>query len=47
MANTLDFKQMEQWGLNDYAQFFDESHKKFGQKDSELYQNVKTAELEN
>ncbi|KMW09486.1 hypothetical protein [Enterocloster citroniae] len=42
MANTLDFKQMEQWGLNDYAQFFDESHKKFGQKDSELYQNVKT-----
>ncbi|MCI7794878.1 MAG: hypothetical protein MR528_01045, partial [Lachnospiraceae bacterium] len=42
MANTLDFKQMEQWGLNDYAQFFDESHKSFGQKDSELYQNVKT-----
>ncbi|MGN0986819.1 MAG: hypothetical protein ACI4OO_03175, partial [Otoolea sp.] len=37
-----DFKQMEQWGLNDYAQFFEESHKKFGQKDSELYQNVKT-----
>ena len=42
MANTLDFKQMEQWGLNDYAKFFDESHKSFGQKDSELYQNVKT-----
>ncbi len=42
MAKTLDFKQMEQWGLNDYAQFFEESHKKFGQKDSELYQNVKT-----
>ncbi|MCI6885990.1 MAG: hypothetical protein MR868_01885 [Lachnospiraceae bacterium] len=42
MANKLDFKQMEQWGLNDYAQFFDESHKSFGQKDSELYQNVKT-----
>ncbi len=42
MANTLDFKQMEQWGLNDYVQFFDESHKSFGQKDSELYQNVKT-----
>lgn len=42
MPNKLDFKQMEQWGLNDYAQFFDESHKKFGQKDSELYQNVKT-----
>ncbi|MDD6074695.1 MAG: hypothetical protein PUB88_10670, partial [Clostridium sp.] len=41
-AKTLDFKQMEQWGLNDYAQFFEESHKKFGQKDSELYQNVKT-----
>ena len=42
MPNKLDFKQMEQWRLNDYAQFFDESHKKFGQQDSELYQNVKT-----
>ncbi|MGN0168056.1 MAG: hypothetical protein ACI4AB_08435, partial [Acetatifactor sp.] len=42
MENKLDFKQMEQWGLNDYAQFFNENHKKFGQKDSELYQNVKT-----
>ena len=42
MPNKLDFKQMEQWRQNDYAQFFDESHKKFGQKDSELYQNVKT-----